>query len=113
MWKCEAGGPEVGVEESGTLLKHSGGTGRSSGSLSQVARLTTQWSVIRQEKRGKEGNNAYESRRDLPWRERSPRRALARPTSVLADADRRGKCGGPDVALPRGAPTRGRADRGV
>jgi hypothetical protein len=41
MWKCEAGGPEVGVEELRTLLKHRGGTGRSSGSPSQVARLTT------------------------------------------------------------------------
>jgi hypothetical protein len=40
MWKCEAGGPEVGVEELRTLLKHRGGTGRSSGSPSQVARLT-------------------------------------------------------------------------
>ena len=40
MWKCEAGGPEVGVEELHTLLKHRGGTGRSSGSPSQVARLT-------------------------------------------------------------------------
>ena len=29
MWKCEAGGPEVGVEELRTLLKHRGGTGRS------------------------------------------------------------------------------------